>query len=245
MVCRLRLICGHAGCCMLPMLVILRKILMKRLSLALMLLLAAVDATAQSQEAGRAIRWHIDGGYSIMTGTLHDYLDNGYIISGGFTWRPAPGAPLALRVDAHYSGYNANNHLLDIAQEQTQTRIDDGTGSTLGVDVNAVSYLPISANASFYLTGGVGVDRRRIDVTQTVLYGDYFCDLWDEFCSFGVAPGDVLVARDSTTKFAWNAGVGIEFSRSIWGSWFIEATYHRIESSPSTSYIPIKVGLRF
>ena len=220
---------------------------MKHPALALVCLLGLAGAAhAQSRPSGSAFRWHIDGGYSIMTGNLHDYLDNGYIISGGVTWRAAPDAPFALRIDGHYSGYRANNDLLDLAQEQTQTRIDDGQGSTLGIDLNAVSYLPINDRASFYLTAGVGIDRRRIDVTQTVLVGDYFCDEWyDYYCGIGVVPGDVLVARDSTTRFAWNAGVGIEFPRGYWGSWFIEATYHRIESDPHAAYIPIKIGLRF
>ena len=226
----------------------LKKMAQRACVLALGVLGAVRIAHGQVPEVARSaspVSWHIDGGYSVMTGQAHNYLDNGYIVSGGLTWRPQPDLPFALRLDGHYSSYDASNHLLDLGEQQTQTRIDDGKGSTLGLDLNAVSYLPINNYASIYLTGGVGVDRRRIDLTQTILFGNYFCDYWYGFCDFGVFPGDQVVARTSTTRFAWNAGIGMEFQGGSWGPWFIEATYHRINTNPGTAYVPIKVGLRF
>ncbi len=188
--------------------------------------------------------WHIAGGYSATSGETHDYLDDGWIAKGGVTWKPRPDVPLALRLDGHYSNYDATDELIDLGSAATRTRIDDGEGSTLGLDLNGVFDFPLGARARGYLTAGVGVDRRRIDLTQTVLFRGVFCDPWWGFCGRGVIPGDVIVSRDTTTRLAWNGGFGVEFPLSR-GNLFVEATYHRIETERPTEYIPVVVGLRF
>lgn len=57
--------------------------------------------------------------------------------------------------------------------------------------------------------------------------------------------GQAVVDETSTTRFAWNVGVGVEFPLQDGSAWFIDARYHRIETSEPTEFIPIQVGYRF
>jgi opacity protein-like surface antigen len=218
----------------------------KAIALAALVLVAAADAPvrAQSSVQERPLTWHVDAGYSETTGRTQDYLDGGWIVSGGMTWRPRPDTPFSLKLDAHYSEYDATDRLINIGSAATQTRIDDGTGSTLGLDLNGVFDFPLGSRMRGYLTAGVGADRRRIELTQTALFNGVVCDPWWGLCGIGAVPGDVLVARDTTTRFAWNGGLGVEFPLSR-GALFLDATYHRIETRRPTEYVPIVVGIRF
>jgi opacity protein-like surface antigen len=213
-----------------------------KIILALLVLFSSTALSAQTTD--RPVSWHVGGGYSETTGRTGDYLQGGWIVSGGLTWRPQPSQPFALRLDGHYSEYQATNRLINAGALATQTRIDDGNGSTLGLDLNGVLDVPFGQRARGYFTAGVGVDRRRVELTQLVLFNGVICDPWWGFCGVGAVAGDRIVASESTTRFAWNAGVGVdvELARS---TLFVEASYHRIETGRPTEYVPIKVGLRF
>jgi hypothetical protein len=199
----------------------------------------------QSYYAPRPLQWHVDAGYSITTDQTAKYLDNGWTIGAGFTWHPDPGQPFALRTDLHYSRFNATNQLLNQGASVTGTEIDDGSGHMVGLDLDGVLDIPFSPTVRGYIMAGVGVDYRRIDLTQTVAYGTYVCDPWWGFCGPGYVAGDVLVAREETTRFAWNGGVGLDFALGGGQSWFIEARYNRMETQQPTTMIPIRVGFRF
>jgi opacity protein-like surface antigen len=212
---------------------------------ASLLIAAGAPAFAQTgQTDQRHVAWHVAGGYSETTGQTSDYLQGGWIVSGGLTWYPDPAQPLSLRLEGHYSDYDATHRLLNAGALATQRRIDDGRGTTLGLDLNGVLDVPFGQSARGYLTAGVGVDRRRVELTQTALFNGVVCDPWWGFCGVGVVAGDRLVASDTTTRFAWNAGLGVEFDLPGY-SVFVEAKYHRIDTDRPTEYVPIQVGLRF
>jgi len=222
--------------------------------LAVMLLVTVGAASALAQNSGyyqrsdgpqRPLRWHVDGGYAVTTGQTADYLVNGWTVGGGFTFRPAPASPFSLRTDLNFSQFGATKSLITLGEERNQTFIDDGTGRVINLDLDAVLDVPLGPRARGYLMAGVGGAWRQIELTQTVAFGGYYCDSWYGFCGFGVVPGDVLVQREETTRFAWNAGVGVEFPLYNGQSWFIEARYNRIETPQPTEFIPIRVGLRF
>jgi opacity protein-like surface antigen len=191
------------------------------------------------------IQWHIMGGAAVTTGQTSDYLESGYTVGGGFTFRPEPRSPLSLRTDLTFSRFNATNNLLNIGAEQNRTQIDDGWGDIVNLDVDAVLDLPLGPRARGYIMAGVGGAYRRIDLTQTVGFGGYFCDSWYGYCGVGIVPGDVLVQREETTRFAWNAGIGFEFPLYNGQSWFIEARYNRMETPQPTEFVPIRIGFRF
>jgi opacity protein-like surface antigen len=219
---------------------------MLRASAAVVILLGIAWGTASAQSSPDERHWsgHVAGGGSLTTGRTEDYLKNGWIISGGVTFKPRLDGPFSLRLDGHYSEYDATNTLIDLGSALARTRIDNGEGTTLGADLNGVYEIPFGPRASGYLTAGVGLDRRRIDLTQTVLFNGLFCDPWWGFCDIGAVAGDRIIARDTTTRFAWNGGVGVKFAVGR-QQLFVEASYHRIETKEPTEYIPIEIGLRF
>ncbi len=138
-----------------------------------------------------------------------------------------------------------SNALIRLGQSQSpDVRIDDGSGSVWGLNVNGVYDIRLSERAHGYVTAGIGEYRRKVKLTQTVLVSGIFCDPWWGFCYPSIAPGDVVVSDQSTTRFAWNVGFGVEFPVSYAGSWFIEARYHRIETSRPTEFIPLQIGFR-
>jgi opacity protein-like surface antigen len=230
---------------------------MRIVSLGVMGVLLAGVATQASAQAYRysdnsypygargPIQWHVMGGAAVTTGHTADYLDSGWTLGGGFTFRPDPASPLSLRTDLTLSRFNATNNLLNLGAEQNQTQIDDGWGDVVNLDVDAVLDLPFGPRARGYIMAGVGGAYRRIDLTQTVGFGGYYCDNWYGYCGVGIVPGDVLVQREETTRFAWNAGIGFEFALYNGQSWFIEARYNRMETPQPTEFVPIRIGFRF
>jgi opacity protein-like surface antigen len=214
------------------------------------LLCAAVTATpcwAQSYryQDTAGIHWHLEGGYAPTVGRTSDYLNGGGTVGGGFTFTPSATSPLSLRADVSYSQFDATRHLIYLGEQQSQTHIDDGTGRIVNFDLDGVFNIPLTPRVSGYLFAGVGGAYRRIDLTQTVGFGGYYCDYWYGYCGIGVFPGDVLIQRDETTRFAWNAGLGLEFPLYSGPTFFVEARYNRIETREPTEFIPIRVGLRF
>lgn len=191
------------------------------------------------------VQWHVMGGAAVTTGQTADYLGSGWTVGGGLTFRPEPASPFSLRADVTFSRFNATNNLLQLGAEQNQTQIDDGWGDVVNFDLDGVLDIPLGARARMYVMAGVGGAYRRIDLTQTVGFGGYYCDYWYGYCGVGIVPGDVLVQREETTRFAWNAGAGIEFPLYNGQSWFIEARYNRMETPQPTEFIPIRVGFRF
>jgi hypothetical protein len=209
---------------------------------AFALLSLAWAGQAFSQE--KPITWHFDTGYSITTGTTHNYMDDGWIIGGGLTWNPNSG-PFAVLGELHYSHYGATNEAIQIANGSNRVRVDDGHGEVWGLNANGVYTVPFSPSVRGYLTAGIGEYYRSVKMTQTVLTGGYYCDPWWGYCYPGVIPGEAIVSDESTTRFAWNIGGGVEFPMSSGGSWFIDVRYHQIQTKTATEFIPIQIGFRF
>ena len=214
---------------------------------AVMLLGSCVPAMAQGY-FGRGdnypLHWYVDGGFTATTGQTSNYLDNGWNIGGGLQWRPQPG-PFSLRLDLSYNRNNATNQLLSEGSVADQTRIDDGWSDIFTFDLDGVFDIPIVPGVKAYLMAGGGGAYRRISLTQTARFAGYYCDDWGGWCEQGFYPGDVLVDRTKTTRFAWNAGVGLDFALYNNQSWFIEARYTQMETPVPTSFVPIRVGYRF
>jgi opacity protein-like surface antigen len=211
--------------------------------LGVLTLTCAAQAFAQNDD--RPLRWHFGAGYSMTTGTTEDYLDDGWIVSGGVTWQPRTEAPFALMAEVSYSDFDATDNLIRLANIQQDTvRIDDGDAEVWGFNLNGVYRMPLGNRARGYVTAGIGEHHRKVEFTQTVLVSGIFCDPWWGFCYPGLAAGQQLVEETSTWRFAWNAGLGVEFPVAN-GSWFIDASYQRIETREPTEFIPIRIGFRF
>jgi opacity protein-like surface antigen len=210
-----------------------------RILASLTLLGCGVPAFAQVYQypAARPLQWFIDGGASITAGTTADFLDTGWSIGTGFTVRPVPGQPFMLRADVNYNRFSGTNQLISLGQIANQTQVDYGYGQTVTGFLNGVLEAPVSPWMRFYVTGGVGVGYRRIELAQNgFVCSPFFC---------GPGYGGNTVAASDDTRFAWNAGLGVDFALPRGQSWFVEARYERIETQEPTEYIPIRFGIRF
>jgi len=215
---------------------------------AVMLLAGTAPAMAQVYYGGGGpafpVHWYVDGGYSVTSGQTTNYLDNGWNIGGGVQWRPSPG-PLSLRLDGSFSRFDATNQLLADNAQAYNTYIDNGWGDVFSLDLDGVLDIPLGNGIKAYLMAGGGGAYRRINFTQTVGIGGYYCDGWTGYCEPGYDVGDVLVDHQTTTRWEWNAGAGINFPLYGGQSWFIEAKYTQMMTPVPTSFIPIRVGFRF
>jgi opacity protein-like surface antigen len=217
---------------------------------ALVLLGAWTQASAQGYyeryySPEEHVHWHIDTGYVATTGQISQALDGGWTFGGGLSWQPDFSSPLALRAGLNYSRFNATRQLIAVNQAVDQTEIDDGYGEIVDFDLDGEYKTPLTPYITGFAVAGVGVAHRRIALTQTVGYGDYFCDPWFGYCDYGVVPGEVVVASDDTTQFTWNAGLGLDFDLRNGESFFVEARFTRMQTAQPTDFVPIRVGLRF
>jgi len=205
-----------------------------------LLLGCAAPAFAQTyQYPGPApVQWFINAGGSITQGQTADFFDNGWTIGGGLNFTPDPAQPFLLRLDLNYSRFDATNEFLSENQQLTQTPIDNGSMQTVTGFLNGVLQAPLNPWMRFYLTGGVGAGYRRLELTQN----GFFCNSF--FCG-SAFDRNRLVASQDTTHFAWNAGLGMDFTLPRGQSWFVEARYERIETQQATELVPIRFGFRF
>lgn len=225
---------------------------LKRLfSVLAALLLMGVSARAPAQtyydqvyRPWQPIHWHLEAGYSPTLGQTSQYFDGGFTLGGGLTWQPRPG-PFALRADLEYSHFDATRNLIAINEQANQIEIDHGYGEVFGLNVDGELRSQLTPLTTAFFLAGVGVNHRRIALTQTVAFGGYYCDPYFGYCDYGLVPGDVVVASADTTRFSWNAGAGLDFALRNGQSFFIEARYMRLETSQPTEFVPITVGVRF
>lgn len=217
---------------------------------ALLLLGAWTQAPAQGYteryyEPQTHVHWHMDTGYVATSGQIGDFLQGGWTIGGGFTWRPDFSSPLALRADINYSRFDATRNLIGINQAFDQTEIDDGFGEIVDLAVDGEYRMPLSPYITAFADAGIGVAHRRIALTQTVAFDGFVCDPYFGFCESGFVPGDAVVASDNTTRFTWNAGIGLDFALRSGSTFFVEARFTRMQMPQPTDFIPIRVGLRY
>jgi opacity protein-like surface antigen len=214
---------------------------MLRVLAPLMLAGVAAPALAQTYQysypADRPVQFFMDGGASITQGDAAYDFDNGFTFGGGVNIMPQPGVPLGLRFELNYARSWATNGFINANEAATGTPIDDGSMQTVTGFADGVLRTPINPWVHVYALGGVGLGYRRIELTQN----GFFCDAF--FC--GPGGGRTIVASSDVTRFAWNAGAGVDFALPNGQSWFVEARYERIETNTPTEFIPIRVGFRF
>ena len=192
-----------------------------------------------------SVHWHMQLGYSPTVGPTSQYFQGGLTFGGGLTWQPRADQPFALRADLEYTQFNATRNLIALNEQADQIEIDHGYGEVFGLSVDGEYRLRLAPAVSGFALAGVGVDHMRIALTQTVAFGSYLCDPWFGYCSYGLVPGDVAVASGDTTRFSWNAGVGVDFALRNGQTFFVEARYQRIQTTQPTEFVPLTVGLRF
>jgi len=198
---------------------------------------AAVAQLYQPYTADRPVQWFIDTGASITTGHTSDDFDSGWTIGTGLLMRPDPTQLLALRFDVNYARADATGQFIAANEAATGQPIDHGSLQTVTAFIGPQLEAPLSPWIRVYAMGGVGVVYQRVELTQN----GFFCDAF--VCGSGF--GHYLVNSSDTTHFAWNAGAGMSFALPGGQSWFLEASYQRIQTQGPTELVPIRVGFRF
>jgi opacity protein-like surface antigen len=189
------------------------------------------------------IQWFVEAGPSFTVGTTSDYLNDGWTVGTGFLVHPEPSQPLSLRVDFNYSHFGATNQLITEGEYANQTNIDGGNAQIVSGHVGGQFEAPLNPWMRFYATAGVGIAWRRIDLTEN---GYGLCNPYFGYgyCG-GYGYGGYVVARYDTTKFAWNAGLGLDFPLPGGQSWFVESRFERMETPTPTEIVPVRFGFRF
>jgi opacity protein-like surface antigen len=215
-------------------------------TLALLLLGTSAQAFGQAGHyyGVAPLQLQIEGGAAITTGTTSDFLNSGYTVGGGFTLHPEPG-PLALRATFDYTRLPATQQLINDAAAVNQANINGGRAEIYSLRANAVYEWPLVpySNLRGYLTGGLGVAHESVALTQTILAAGPVCSWW--VCGTAVHPEESVVARNDTTRFTWNAGVGVDVAQGPWQSWFVEVVFEKVNTPQATTFVPLRVGLRF
>jgi opacity protein-like surface antigen len=183
------------------------------------------------------VHWDLKAGFNQPVGATDNILQGGgYAIGAGLSLTPQRGSPFSLRFDFDYAQNNATHQLLNEGAQQGAYAYG-GTTSLTSVTANGVYKVPLGGGVRAYGVAGVGAYNARVDFNQ----GGYgYCNPFWGYCyGYGYGPSD------STTKFGWNAGLGVEFPLYYGQAWFIEARFNRIETQQAIEYVPITVGFRF
>ena len=206
---------------------------------------AMQSAAAQTAVDRDPISWHMDAGYGIVESDTADFLDDGWMLEGGLTWRPVEQAPFSLRADLRYLSFDVNESVRQLGgSPATPARIDDGDAQIIGLNLGAAYEVDFSPRMQGYLKAGLGPYRRDVELTQTALFRGIACDPFWGLCFNSLASGEVVVADDDTTRLGWSAGLGVQYQLER-GALFLEASYLRVETSEPTEIIPIQIGFRF
>jgi opacity protein-like surface antigen len=186
---------------------------------------------------------HIDGGYSVTTGTTNQNFDNGSNAGLGFTWFPTSDLPLGLRVDGSYSWFRATDNFLSA----NSGNFTHGNLDVYGGDADLqLDLAHRSSRAKLYLFGGFGWYRERTDLRQVSIVRGNVCGFY--FCGPGYFPA--VTAEQNTTsdwQKAWNAGLGFEVAVAPRVAFFVEARYQHFlaNNGNNMQFVPIRLGLRF
>lgn len=188
------------------------------------------------------LQMQIEGGGAVTTGQTGKFFDNGWTAGAGIIWHPEPG-PLALRTMLDFTRLGATQQAIQDAESETQMEIDNGFADVASLHINGMYEWPIAPFTRAYLTAGGGGSWERVEFTQRYPFEGYFCDWW--VCGTSYRVGQLVVSRNQTTRLSWDAGVGLDFSTGGYQSWFIEATFEKVDTPQPTTFVPITIGIRF
>jgi hypothetical protein len=193
----------------------------------------------------RPIEGLVMGGFSPTSGKAATYLQDGWILDGGFIYWLARGDTLGLRTDLGYSEHQAASQLVVSGALATGHQVDDGWGSFSSLSSGLVLRAPSSHWLRVYGLAQIGVTNTHLRLVQTFYAPGYYCDPFFYYCSYPFV-GYASVYSHTTNRFSWNIGAGLDFSTRGIPGWFVELQYRRIETSPHPfEYWPVMVGLRF
>jgi len=212
---------------------------------ALGVLVVTAAPCAHAQYYGSAhdnpVQWYVDGGLNVPAGSTADLLNTGWNFGFGVIFRQ-PGAPFGLRLDVNWSTNNASAHALYEASGAARTNITGGWADIWSVSAGGEYRYQFNPQTYGYLTAGIGAYYTSVQLTEVGT--GYICNPWWYYCYIGT--GDVVVASNTSTRFGWDAGLGVGYQLPSGVTLFAEAKYTWIDTSNQTvTYIPVLFGVRF
>jgi hypothetical protein len=209
-----------------------------------LLMFSGLACAADSVLERKPLAWHLDGGYVLTDDSTSNFLEDGWMIEGGVTWRPQSG-PIALRADLRYLGFDVDEDVVSLGGSPAgTTRVDDGDAAIVGLNLGASYNFQFGNAGTGYLTAGLGPYHRDVELTQTQLVPGIACEPFFGICFNALAASDVVIADSETTRLGWSAALGVEYPFRQ-GAVFLEARYLRIETEQPIELVPIQLGFRF
>ena len=208
--------------------------------LVCVVLLAAALLCAGSAGAQYSKTWygHIAGAYSTVQGDAGDAVDDGISLMGGTTWRPE-GRRVGFTAELGFHDFDIDQAVAEALDAR------DGTLDIVSFTIGPSWIFQKEGQAGFQFSVAAGLYDVTGELTEPGLFLGPVCDPWFWWCYPGIVPGDVIVARESTTQFGFNIGLGVTFDVGIDKQIFLEARFHRINTQSATEFIPITVGFRW
>jgi len=188
--------------------------------------IVARAAPASAQKAGLGFGGSI--GANVPNGDFGNGVKTG-LVANGFVGLGT--GRFGLRGELFWSRSDLDNAVIRRVGQQVlpSSGIGDVTGNVDLIGASANLVLPLTPSVSRpYLIGGVGVYNRRVsqDVGGTI----------DEFRNL----------RDEQTNVGYNGGLGLAFGAGLGPSFFVEARYHSVGTTPEkTRFVPVVVGFTF
>lgn len=193
----------------------------------------------------RPLQGFIMGGFSPTAGNVASYLQDGWIIDGGFNYWLAHGDTLGLRTDLGYSEHQATYQYLTFGGVATYPGANNGWGSFSSLSTGLTWRAPANRWPRVYGLAQIGVTNTHVHLVQTFYVPGYYCDPFFYYCSNPMA-GNASVYSHTTNRLSWNVGFGADFTAPGLPGWFVELQYRRVETSPHAfEYWPVMFGLRF
>jgi opacity protein-like surface antigen len=218
--------------------------------LTLAALMSASVSQARPDKSWKNWFGHVETGYVLSQGDYSDIVKDDFSISGGATYYPESW-PVGIDLTLGWSDQSFTSSVLRAINDQ----LEPGQGEVTGGGVEIWSFVPSvvwnsrgGGSVGFSASAGAGLYAIEATLTNNgLVYYPPICDPWFWWCTpGGVGPGTIVRARESTTEFGWNVGVGMNFALRNGSEMFVEARYHRIETDRiPTEFIPLSVGFRW
>jgi hypothetical protein len=219
---------------------------MKRLALALILVLVAASSGAFAQVGTKPVAGYIAGGYAQPFGKTDDVVNPGWIFSGGVVMHEDPKNPFGIRLDFGYAWFWADKKAIESANDSGATvRVDDGYASMFNISADGIYEFGGHGRVGGYFGAGISSYTRYWAATRESIVNGIYCDPWTGWCYPYTTTGDAIVSNDRLTKIGWNAVLALTFPMQSGGEVYIEAAYHWMDSDPATEYLPILLGYRW
>ena len=209
----------------------------KLLVLGLLAILFAPAAMAQPDKSWKSWFGDFSGGYVSPEGAAGDALDGGWDLAGGAMFKPDEW-PLGLFAEVAYTSFDLNRNVTEILGVNSgDAEIWSATGGAIWSTQGQVS---------FFLEAGIGWYRMQVDLKEPgVGIRPPYCS-WYYCYPGGYFPTDVVVDRRETTRFGYNASVGVAFRLGGGNELYLEAKYHWVQTTnETTEFVPINVGFRW